>query len=163
MRKIAVKDKGTDGFHLTMIAIRWGRMISGNRRWAGYVLPCDPEYPAERGKKAGLYIYVQSLRGRTGRNGKPLCIGARYTDFIPDPIKNTGVWEYDPMKIIGKYRCETIERHDPVLIKVIEKLGHKATNSYCPISIVEIDDDDGYHIHGLQPETFFSRKKVDWK
>jgi len=39
-----------------------------------------------------------------------------------------------------------IERHDPVLVQVVEELGHKAWGSHAELKVVEIPDDVEYII-----------------
>jgi len=43
------------------------------------------------------------------------------------------------------YSCD-IERHDPILIQVVEELGEKADGACADLNIVEIDDNDEYYI-----------------
>jgi hypothetical protein len=55
-----------------------------------------------------------------------------------------------------------IERNDPALVKVVEKLGDKANGEYAELKVVEIPDDIEYIIEDYDGKEWIAEKHQTW-
>lgn len=60
------------------------------------------------------------------------------------------------------WNSDSIERHNPILVKVIEELKELANGKYATLKIVEIPDDIEYNIEDYDGSEHISEKHRTW-
>ena len=73
----------------------------------------------------------------------------------------TGQWS--PWGYYEKLSTYDLDRHDPVLVDIVEQLGEKANGRCASLDVVEIPDDVDYVVEEYDGKEWIAEKHRTWR
>lgn len=85
-----------------------------------------------------------------------------YGGFSLSPMAEELYLKYSSVDNPDNFYSRKLERHDPILIRVVEELGKDANNRFSELVIVELDSNQ-YRIEEYDGmETVYEQDSIEW-